>query len=113
MLFLMAGRAISLNCEWACIYQRLLPRLGTYDERKQNYRGKLKVIGRIAGQMTSMIFALLKTDQEMLSKVPPGQKPPAPMLYDPAVHKKHQEGHYCSLKPGTLPRKIIQLPKHP
>jgi len=91
MLFLIAERAISLDCEWTRIYQRLLPRIGTYDERKGDYRGKLKVIGRIAGQMTTMIFALLKTDQEMLSKLLPGQEPPPPMLYDPAVHRKHQE----------------------
>jgi len=32
------------------------------------------------------------------------------MLYDPAIHRKHQEGYYRSLKPGTYPRKIIQLP---
>jgi hypothetical protein len=89
----------------------LLPRLAIYDERIKGYRGKLKVIGRIAGQMGSMIFALLKTDQETLSKVPPGQEPPPPMLYDPEVHRKHQEGHYRSLKPGTQLRKIIQLPK--
>jgi hypothetical protein len=82
-----------------------------YDERKKDYRGKLKVIGRIAGQMASMIFALLKTDQETLSKVPPGQEPPPPMLYDPEVHRRHREGNYRSLKPGTQPRKIIQLPK--
>ncbi len=74
-------------------------------------RGKLKVIGRIAGQMASMVFALLKTDQETLSQVPPGEVPPPPMLYDPAIHRKHQEGHYRSLKPGTRPRTIIQLPK--
>jgi hypothetical protein len=30
-----------------------------------------------------MIFALLKTDQETLSKMPPGEAPPAPLLYDP------------------------------
>jgi hypothetical protein len=111
MLFLMAVRAITLDCEWAKIYQRLLPRMATYDERTKDYRGKLKVIGRIAGQMASMIFALLKTDQELLSQVPSGQEPPPPMLYDPEVHRRHQEGHYRSLKPGTQPRKIIQLPK--
>jgi hypothetical protein len=33
-----------------------------YDERIKDYRGKMKVIGRIAGQMASMIFSLLKTD---------------------------------------------------
>jgi len=63
--------------------------LATSDERKKDYRGKLRVIGRIAGQMATMIFALLKTDQEVLSTVLPGQEPPAPMLYDQAVHKKH------------------------
>jgi hypothetical protein len=86
--------------------------MGTYDERIKDYRGKKKVLGRLAGQMASMIFALLKTDQETLSKVPPGQEPPPPLLYDPEVHRKHREGQYRSLKPGTQPRKIFQLPKH-
>ncbi len=111
MLYLMAARSTTFECEWARIYQRLLPRMGTYDERTKGYRGKKRVLGRIAGQMASMIYALLKTDQETLNKVPPGQEPPAPMLYDPEVHRKHQEGHYRSLKPGTQPRKILQLPK--
>lgn len=111
MLFLMAARATTLECEWARIYQRLLPRLATYDERTKDYRGKLRVIGRIAGQMATMIFAFLKADYEAVSQVPPGQEPPPPMLYDSATHRKHQEGHYHSLKPGTHPRKIIQLPR--
>lgn len=111
MLFLMAARALTLDCEWARIYQRLLPRMAAYDERTKDYRGKLKVIGRIAGQMASMIFAFLKTDQELLSQVPPGQEPPPPLLYDPEVHRRHLQGFYRSLKPGTQPRKIIQLPK--
>ncbi|GHO71648.1 hypothetical protein KSC_105400 [Ktedonobacter sp. SOSP1-52] len=111
MLYLMAARSITFECEWARIYQRLLPRLCTYDERMKDYRGKKRVLGRIAGQMTSMIYALLKTDQEPVSNIPSGQELPAPMLYDPEVHRKHREGHYRSLKPGTLTRKIIQLPK--
>jgi len=111
ILFLMAARAITLDCEWKRIYQRLLPRMAAYDERLKDYRGKLRVIGRIAGQMASMIFALLKTDYETLSQLPAGQELPPPMLYDPAIHRKHQEGYYRSLKPGTLPRKIVQLPK--
>jgi transposase len=111
MLYLMAARSTTFDCEWARLYQRLLPRMGSYDERKKDYRGKKRVLGRIAGQMASMIYALLKTDQETMSNVPPGQEPPPPMLYDPEVHRRHQEGHYHSLKPGTQPRKIIQLPK--
>lgn len=113
MLYLMAARATILDCEWARIYQRLLPRMGMYDERIKDYRGKKKVLGRIAGQMASMIFALLKTDQETLNKVSPGQEAPAPLLYDVEVHRKHLEGQYHSLKPGTQPRKIIRLPKLP
>jgi Transposase IS116/IS110/IS902 family len=111
MLYLAAARSVTFECEWARIYQRLLPRMGTYDERTKDYRGKKRIFGRIAGQMTSMIYALLKTDQETLSQVSPGEAPPPPMLYDPEVHRKHQEGHYRSLKPGTQPRKILQLPK--
>ena len=68
-------RAITMEREWANMYQRLLPRLAIYDERTKDYRGKMKAIGRIAGQMTSMIFALFKTDQELLSHVPFGQDP--------------------------------------
>ena len=111
MLYLMATRSTTFECEWARIYQRLLPRLATYDERIKDYRGKKKVLGRIAGQMASMIFALLKTDQDTVSKVPPGEVPAPPMLYDAQVHRRHQEGHYRSLKPGTQPRKILQLPR--
>ncbi len=110
MLFLVAARATTLDCEWARIYQRLLPRLCTYDERTRQYRGKKKVLGRIAGQIASMIYALLKTDQETLSQVPAGEAPPPPMLYDRETHRKHQQGSYRSLKPKTLPRKILQLP---
>jgi transposase len=111
MLYLMAVRSVTLDCEWAKIYQRLLPRMGTYDERTKDYRGKKKVLGRLAGQMASMIYALLKTDQETLSLVPPGQEPPPPIQYDPEVHRRHQQGHYRSLKPGIQPRKILHLPK--
>jgi hypothetical protein len=110
MLFLTAASAITFDCEWARIYQRLLPRLCTYDERTRDYRGKKKVLGRIAGQIASMIYALLKTDQETMSQVPPGEVPPPPMLYDRETHRKHQEGSYRSLKPKTEPRKIVQLP---
>ena len=60
---------------------------------------QVKVFGRIAGQMIEMIYALLKKDAEVLSKVPPGVEPPEPMLYDPATYQAHRNGHYRSLKP--------------
>ena len=110
LLFITAAKATTLDCEWAKIYQRLLPRLCTYDEKAREYRGKKRVLARIAGQMTSMMYALLKTDQETLGQVPPGELPPPPMLYDRETHRKHQEGSYRSLKPNTQPRKILRLP---
>jgi hypothetical protein len=53
-----------------------------------------KVIGRIAGQMVSVIYTLLKKDQESLNKLHPGTQAPGPVLYDPEVHRRHREGHY-------------------
>lgn len=48
-----------------------------------------------------MIYALLKTDQETVSQVSPGQELPAPMLYDPEVHRKHREGQLSPLEAGN------------
>ncbi len=100
------------DSEWAKLYERLVPRMCPYDERRQVYVGRGKVIGRVAGQLIGMIYALLKKDLELLSSLAPGEKPPEPMLYDPEVHRRHRAGEYRSLKPGTRPRSLIhQLPK--
>ncbi len=82
-----------------------------YDERTRSYKGKLKVIGRIAGQVIEMIYALLKKDAEVLSKIPPGVEPPAPMLYDREIHQAHRQGKYRSLKLTEKPAMIMLLPK--
>lgn len=88
------------DCEWAHLYERLLPRMCAYDEAVQAYRGKKRVIGRIAGQIAAQVYALLKTDHELLSQLAPGKDPPAPLLYDPKVNKRHREGGYQPLKPS-------------
>jgi hypothetical protein len=59
--------------------------------------------------MISVIYALLKKDQEVLSKLPPGVKPPEPMLYDQEVHRQHRAGQY-SAPSGAKPSKLMQLP---
>jgi transposase len=112
MLFLCVAHAIQLDCEWAKLYERLVPKKCMYDERKQAYRGKLKVLGRIAGQLIEMVYALLKQDAEILSQVPPGQALPPPILYDPEIHKRHRNGQYRPLKNAPPQRKVIQLPQH-
>src|SRR5262249_50834301 len=56
MFFLIVCNAIQQqDSAWRQRYERLLPRLGSYDERKQAYRGKTRVLVRIAGQMTPMV----------------------------------------------------------
>jgi hypothetical protein len=98
--------------EWSKLYDRLVPVKCSFDERTQRHVGRGKVMGRIAGQLIGMIYALLKKDLETMSRLAPDIKPPDPMLYDPEVHKLHRAGHYQSLKPGTRPRSLIhQVPK--
>ncbi len=110
MLFLAVFQAIRLHDnEWAKLYDRLVKAKCPYDERTQSYVGKKRVIGRVAGQMTEAIYALLKRDAEVLSKVLPGQEPPAPLLYDPAVHRMHRQGQYRPLKTTPLPNTITVL----
>ncbi len=111
-MFLVVANAIQRKeCEWAKLYERLVPRMCSYDERKRTYRGKLKVLVRIAGQMTEMIYALLKQDAEVLSKTPPGETPPDPILYDPELHQRHRNGEYRPLKNTPPHRKVLQLPE--
>jgi hypothetical protein len=109
MMYLIVWKAIGTETEWAHIYQRLVPIKCSYDERTRSYKGKGKVIGRIAGQMICLMYALLKKDAEVLSKVPPGSTPPEPTLYDPAIHKAHRQGHYLTSKPKRVPANIILL----
>ena len=113
MLFLIVGNAIQKkDCEWAKLYERLVPVKCRWDERTRSYKGKLVVMGRLAGQITEMIYGLLKKDAEVLRKVPNGQEPPAPTLYDPEIHRAHRQGKYKTMKPDTPSHNIVQLPTH-
>ncbi len=112
MLYLVVWKVIQMDCEWARIYERLVPLKCSYDERTRRYMGRGKVIGRIAGQIVSVIYALLKQDQEIMSKLAPGTKAPDPVLYDPAVHRRHRAGQYQAPSSGDKPSKLIQLPPH-
>ncbi len=110
-LYLIVWNAIRLDSEWAAIYAALVPRKCAYDERTRAYRGKGKVIGRIAGQIVALVYALLKTDQELRQRTPPGIPLPPPQLYDAAVHRAHRQGQYRPLKPRPQTMAIIELPR--
>jgi transposase len=108
VLYLAVWQAIRVpNNEWAKLYERLVKTRCAFDERTQSYVGKTRVIGRVAGQMTEAIYALLKRDAELLSTVPPGQDPPPPLLYDPEVHHRHRHGQYRPLKSTPLPNIMV------
>lgn len=109
-MYLIVWRAIQWDSEWKEIYERLIARKCRSDERTRRLVGREKVIGRLAGQMTSVIYALLKKDQELLLHLAPGAKPPEPTLYDPVIHRKHRMGQYQSSRSGGKPRQEIQLP---
>lgn len=109
-MFLVVSTAIRLDCEWARSYERLVPLKCSYDERTKQYKGKLKVIGRIAGQMITTVYALLKRDADLVREWPPSKPLPEPQLYDPLVHKAHREGHYQATKPKRLRGTITHLP---
>lgn len=111
-IYLTVWQAIrSKDCEWRRIYERLVPIKCSYDERKRDYVGKGKVIGRIAGQIVSVIYTLLKKDQETLRNLPPDAKPPDPVLYDPEVHRRDRSGLYRAPTRRREPR-LIQMPPH-
>jgi hypothetical protein len=54
---------------------------------------------------------LLRSDAELLASVPPDTEPPAPKLYDYAVHKAHAAGAYVPAKTRPKPARIVRLPK--
>jgi transposase len=85
------------NSEWAQLYDRLVKAKCPYDERRRERIGKRRVMGRVAGQMIELMYALLKRDAELLATLQPHQEPPPPMVYVQAIHH-HRTGGYISLK---------------
>jgi transposase len=112
-MYLIVWKAIQTkDSVWAEIYEHLIPIKCSYNERLHRHTGRGRVIGRIAGQMISVIFTLLKQDHETLSKLPPGVEPPPPVLYEAQLHRQHRAGQYRSPTSERKPSKFIQLPLH-
>lgn len=107
VMYLVAWQAIKAETEWASLYKRLVPRLCSYDERTQAYKGRGKVVGHVIGRLITLIYALLRQDDEMLSRLPPGTLPPDPVLYDPELHKRHRTGHYRPLRKTRPENRIV------
>jgi transposase len=109
-MYLIVWRAIQWDAEWKAMYERLLARKCRSDERTRRLIGREKVIGRLAGQMTSVIYTLLKQDQELLAHLSPGPEPPSPALYDPELHRQHRLGRYQPSRSAAKAPQLIQPP---
>jgi transposase len=94
--------------EFARLYASLVPRKCAFDERKRQYLGRNKVVGRVAGQLITVLFTLLKRDQEVVARASGGPLPD-PELYDAAVHHRHRTGQYQA-SARTSPGMIVHLP---
>lgn len=110
MMYLLVTGLITRDTEWAKLYERLVQAKCLVDPRTGQRTGKLRVIDRVAGQLIETMYALLKTDAEVLSKVPQGKEPP-PTLYEPERYRRHHEGHYEPLKVSARRSKLTLLPK--
>lgn len=108
-MYLIVWRAIQWDADWKEVYERLIARKCHMDERTRRLIGREKVIGRLAGQMTSVVYVLLKKDQELLAHLAPGAKPPEPQLYDSHLHRKHRMGYYQPSRSGEMSQGEIQL----
>jgi transposase len=91
-LYLIAWRCVKGDTEWRAIYDRLVPLKCQWDERKQQYRGRNKVMGRICGQIITMIYVLLRRDYDLLATLKEGEEVPEPVLYDREIHHAHRTG---------------------
>jgi transposase len=89
-IYLMVWSLISHDTEFKAIYDRLVPLKCRYDERLGRYRGKNKVIGRIAGQFIGVVYSLLRCDYVLLSGLGPDDAIPEPVLYSRERHRAHR-----------------------
>lgn len=90
-MYLVTIAAIKYDPTWKALYDRLVPRLCTFDERKGRYVGRMKVIGRVAGQIIGVIYTLLKKDYDLQERLAGEggegeQHLPAPEGYNVSKH---------------------------
>jgi len=88
-IFMSAFNALKGDTEMKAKYDRLVKRKCNLDLRTGKYTGKMKCVGRIAGDIITLVYVLLKKDYDLLQSLPSGAKAPDPTLYDRELHAKH------------------------
>jgi Transposase IS116/IS110/IS902 family len=109
MMYRVAMKAIQDPGPWADLYERLVERGCSYDERRREYIGKKRILGRIAGQMSALLYGLLRSDVELRARPPAHEPLPEPLLYDAPLHHAHQTGAYHSMKGPARPARLVRL----
>ncbi len=87
-MYFITINAVKYDPTWKALCERLVRRKCDFDERTGKYRGRKKVYGRVAGQIISLMFTLLKRDADLLRSWQGPGEPPEPTLYDPAIHAR-------------------------
>lgn len=106
-MYLVALAAIRYDPSWRALYERLVPLKCEWDPRKKEWKGKMKVVGRIAGQMINVIYTLLKRDYDLVGETRAGGRTageplPAPERYDVSRHALDMRtGRHDSRNPSS------------
>ena len=90
------------DSEWSRIYTRLM--------RGKSRNGKA-VLGRIAGQVISVIHVLLTQDRELVNNTPVGSEIPPPGLYNPDRHNSKYRTLSLSADAGSRGPSAIEMQK--
>lgn len=84
VLFLVVINAIQHDPYWKERYTRAVERKCAYDAKKEDYVGKMKVVGQIAGEIIGCIYYLLKKDHDLVKAMEGCEGPqPLPEGFDP------------------------------
>lgn len=85
-MYLVVMNAIQHDDTWKSLYTRMVEKKCSFDARTGKYKGRMKVLGHIAGEMIEIMYVLLRKDYDLLCALPNGDTPPSPQLYDPLRH---------------------------
>ena len=99
------------DCEWAKLYQRLVPLKCGFNEKTRQYTGRAKVMGRIAGQMIGVIFVLLTQDAEALRRLPVGAHPSGACALRPGAPPAAPRGALSDCDTGKRAQ-VLELPPY-
>ncbi len=87
-LFLITINAVHQSESFELIYTRLVKRMCHWDARTETYKGKMRAIGHISGQICGLIYRFLRQDADLVDASPAEQIPP-PVLFSPDIHLSH------------------------